>query len=88
MIRKIVDEDVLIFPDDDFSVSVKNRKVILKNTKTKELPVSRFKREYRKIVRKLQNSDHRYVITINGKREFVLMSNDEYEQLNSEVGSK
>ncbi len=87
MLRKIVDEDILIFPDDDFSVLVKNRKVILTNTKTTVMPESRFKREYRKITRKLQNSDHRFVITKNDKREYVLIGIDEYEEINGNADS-
>lgn len=87
MLRKVVEEDILIFPDDDFAVLVKNQKIILTNTKTTEIPESRFKREYRKIMRKLQTSDQRFVITINGKRENVLISKGEYEQLNRNAES-
>lgn len=87
ILRKIVEEDILIFPDDDFAVLVKNRKVILTNTKATLMPEPRFKREYRKIMRKLQSSDHRFVITLNGKRENVLISKGEYEQLNRNAES-
>jgi PHD/YefM family antitoxin component YafN of YafNO toxin-antitoxin module len=80
-VAKLVQEQVLIFRDDDYSVSIKNNKLILSNTKTIEIAASRFKRESRKILRQLENSDHRFVVTNKGKREFVCISISEYECL-------
>ncbi len=77
----LVKEKVLIFPDDDYSVSIKNNKLIISNTKTIEIGMSRFRREIRKILRQLQNSDQRFLITNKGKREFVCISISEYENL-------
>ena len=80
-VAKLVQEQVLIFRDDDYSVSIKNNKLIINNTKTIEISVSQFKRESRKILRQLENSDHRFVVTNKGKREFVCISIIEYESL-------
>lgn len=80
-VAKLVQEEVLIFRDDDYSVSIKNNKLIINNTKTIEIAASRFKRESRKILRQLENSDHRCVVTNKGKREFVCISISEYESL-------
>jgi prevent-host-death family protein len=80
-VAKLVQEQVLIFRDDDYSVSIKNNKLIINNTKTIEIAASRFKRESRKILRQLENSDHRFVVTNKGKREFVCISISEYESL-------
>lgn len=44
-VAKLVQEQVLIFRDDDYSVLIKNNKLIIKNTKTIEIAASRFKRE-------------------------------------------
>jgi PHD/YefM family antitoxin component YafN of YafNO toxin-antitoxin module len=77
----LVEEKVLVFPDDDFSVSIRNRKLTLNNTKTIEIAASRFRRESRKILRQLENSDQRFLITNKGKREFVCISINEYESL-------
>mgnify|MGYP003672361213 FL=1 len=80
-VAKLVQEEVLIFRDDDYSVSIKNNKLIINNTKTIEIAASRFRRESRKILRQLENSDHRFVVTNKGKREFVCISISEYESL-------
>ena len=80
-VAKLVQEQVLIFRDDDYSVSIKNNKLIINNTKTIEIAASRFKREIRKILRQLENTDHRFVVTNKGKREFVCISIIEYESL-------
>jgi prevent-host-death family protein len=77
----LVKEKVLIFRDDDYSVSIKNNKLIISNTKTIEIAATRFRREIRKIMRQVQNSDHRFLITTKGKREFVCISISEYESL-------
>lgn len=74
----LVEEKVLVFPDDDFSVSMRNRKLTLSNTKTIEIGMSRFRREIRKILRQVQNSDQRFLIATKGKREFVCISINEY----------
>lgn len=80
-VAKLVKEEVLIFRDDDYSVSIKNNKLIINNTKTIEIAASRFKREIRQILRQLENTDHRFVVTNKGKREFVCISISEYESL-------
>ena len=80
-VAELVKEQVLIFRDDDYSVSIKNNKLILSNTKTIEIAASRFRREIRKILRQVENSDHRFLITTKGKREFVCISISEYENL-------
>tara|TARA_R110001592_G_scaffold249128_1_gene511573 strand:+ start:96 stop:473 length:378 start_codon:yes stop_codon:yes gene_type:complete len=80
-VAELVKEKILIFRDDDYSVSIKNNKLIISNTKTIEIAVSRFRREIRKILRQLENSDHRFVVTNKGKREFVCISISEYESL-------
>ena len=80
-VAELVKEKVLIFRDDDYSVSIKNNKLIISNTKTIEIAASRFRRETRKILRQLENSDHRFVVTNKGKREFVCISISEYESL-------
>jgi PHD/YefM family antitoxin component YafN of YafNO toxin-antitoxin module len=80
-VAKLVKEEVLIFRDDDYSVSIKNNKLIINNTKTIEIAESRFKRESRKILRQLENSNLRFLITNKGKREFVCISISEYESL-------
>ena len=80
-VAELVKEQVLIFRDDDYSVSIKNNKLILSNTKTIEIAASRFRREIRKILRQVENSDHRFLITTKGKREFVCISINEYENL-------
>jgi prevent-host-death family protein len=77
----LVKEKVLIFRDDDYSVSIKNNKLIISNTKTIEIGMSRFRREIRKILRQVQNSDQRFLITTKGKREFVCISINEYESI-------
>jgi prevent-host-death family protein len=77
----LVKEKILIFRDDDCSVSIKNHKLIISNTKTIEIGMSRFRREIRKILRQVQNSDQRFLITTKGKREFVCISIIEYENL-------
>ena len=80
-VAELIKEKILIFRDDDYSVSIKNNKLIINNTKTIEISVSQFKRESRKILRQLENSDHRFVVTNKGKREFVCISISEYESL-------
>jgi prevent-host-death family protein len=80
-VAELVKEKVLIFRDDDYSVSIKNNKLTISNTKTIEIAASRFRREIRKILRQLENSDHRFLITNKGKREFVCISINEYENL-------
>jgi len=80
-VAKLVQEQVLIFRDDDYSVSIKNNKLIINNIKTIEISASRFGRESRKILRQVENSDQRFVITTKGKREFVCISISEYESL-------
>ena len=80
-VAELIKEKILIFRDDDYSVSIKNNKLIINNTKTIEIAASRFRRESRKILRQLENSDHRFVVTNKGKREFVCISISEYESL-------
>lgn len=80
-VAELVKEKVLIFRDDDYSVSIKNNKLIINNTKTIEITESRFSRESRKILRQLENSDQRFLITNKGKRKFVCISISEYESL-------
>ena len=80
-VAELVKEKILIFRDDDYSVTIKNNKLIISNTKTIEIAASRFRREIRKILRQLKNSDHRFLITNKGKREFVCISINEYENL-------
>ena len=86
-VAKLVQEEVLIFRDDDYSVSIKNNKLIINNTKTIEIAESRFKRESRKILRQLENSNLRFLITNKGKREFVCISITDYENLLSTKNS-
>lgn len=80
-VAELVKEKILIFRDDDYSVSIKNNKLIINNTKTIEITESRFRRESKKILRQLENSDQRFLITNKGKREFVCISISEYESL-------
>ena len=80
-VAELVKEKILIFRDDDYSVSIKNNKLIINNTKTIEIAASRFRRESRKILRQLENSDQRFLITNKGKRKFVCISISEYESL-------
>ena len=80
-VAKLIQEQVLIFRDDDYSVSIKNNKLIINNTKTIEISASRFRRESRKILRQVESSDQRFVITTKGKREFMCISINEYENL-------
>ena len=80
-VAELVKEKILIFRDDDYSVTIKNNKLIISNTKTIEIAASQFRREIRKILRQLKNSDHRFLITNKGKREFVCISINEYENL-------
>ena len=80
-VAELVKDKILIFRDDDYSVSIKNNKLIISNTKTIEIAASRFRRESRKILRQVENSDKRFLITNKGKRKFVCISISEYESL-------
>lgn len=80
-VAELVKDKILIFRDDDYSISIKNNKLIINNTKTIEIAATRFRRESRKILRQIENSGNRFLITRKGKREFVCISISEYESL-------